>query len=231
MDLSASYTFAAPPATVWNLLNDMDVVASCLPGCERLEPIGEDRYRADLTLAVAAVSGRYSGTVAILDKQPPNSYRLVVEGTGKSGFVKGEATVQLVEEQESTIVTVTGQGQVGGLIARVGQRLLGHRVEDDDGSVFRVPAGKGRAGVTGLTRGGALVSVLVVTAWTVAAGRATADQDLHRRRRTGPQQRHAHRQGLARLSLVLHRRRAVALRWLHVHQLRSRSGTSSLVRQ
>ena len=125
MDLSASYTFAAPPATVWNLLNDMDVVASCLPGCERLEPIGEDRYRADLTLAVAAVSGRYSGTVAILDKQPPNSYRLVVEGTGKSGFVKGEATVQLVEDQASTIVTVTGQGQVGGLIARVGQRLLG----------------------------------------------------------------------------------------------------------
>lgn len=125
MDLSASYTFAAPPATVWNLLNDMDVVASCLPGCERLEPIGEDKYRADLTLAVAAVSGRYSGTVAILDKQPPNSYRLVVEGTGKSGFVKGGATVELVEEKGSTIVNVKGEAQVGGLIARVGQRLLG----------------------------------------------------------------------------------------------------------
>ena len=159
MDLSASYTFAAPPSTVWNLLNDMDVVASCLPGCERLEPIGEDRYRADLTLAVAAVSGRYSGTVAILDKQPPNSYRLVVEGTGKSGFVKGEATVQLVEEQGSTIVTVTGQGQVGGLIARVGQRLLGTRVEDDDGSVFRVPSGEGERGLTISLPGGSSVSV------------------------------------------------------------------------
>jgi uncharacterized protein len=124
MDLSASYTFAAPPAAVWGLLNDMEIVASCLPGCDRLEPIGEDKYRAELTLAVAAVSGRYSGTVTILDRQPPNSYRLVVEGTGTSGFVKGEATVELVEEKESTIVKVTGQGQVGGLIARVGQRLL-----------------------------------------------------------------------------------------------------------
>jgi carbon monoxide dehydrogenase subunit G len=124
MDLSASYTFAAPPAVVWNLLNDMEVVASCLPGCDRLEPIGEDRYRAELTLAVAAVSGRYSGTVTILDKRPPSSYRLVVEGTGKSGFVKGEATVELVEEQGSTIVHVKGEAQVGGLIARVGQRLL-----------------------------------------------------------------------------------------------------------
>jgi carbon monoxide dehydrogenase subunit G len=124
MDLSATYTFAAPPAAVWNLLNDMDAVASCLPGCERLEPIGEDRYRAELTLAVAAVSGRYSGTVAIVDKRPPNSYRLLVEGTGTSGFVKGEATVELVGEQETTLVKVAGQGQVGGLIARVGQRLL-----------------------------------------------------------------------------------------------------------
>jgi carbon monoxide dehydrogenase subunit G len=124
MDLSASYTFAAPPAIVWNLLNDMEVVASCLPGCDRLEPIGEDRYRAELTLAVAAVSGRYSGTVTILDKRPPSSYRLVVEGTGKSGFVKGGATVELVEEQGSTIVNVKGNAEVGGLIARVGQRLL-----------------------------------------------------------------------------------------------------------
>ena len=124
MDLSASYTFAAPPATVWNLLNDMEVVASCLPGCDRLEPLGEDRYRAELTLAIAAVSGRYSGTVAILDKRSPSSYRLVVEGTGKSGFVKGEATVELVEDQNGTIVKVAGQAQVGGLIARVGQRLL-----------------------------------------------------------------------------------------------------------
>jgi carbon monoxide dehydrogenase subunit G len=125
MDLSESYTFAAPPATVWNLLIDPDVVAACLPGCDRLEPIGEDQYRAALTLAVAAVSGSYTGTISILDKRPPHSYRLVVEGTGKPGFVKGEATVELVEDNDSTIVNVKGSGQVGGLIARVGQRLLG----------------------------------------------------------------------------------------------------------
>ena len=125
MDLSGSYPFSASPTEVWNLLIDPDVVAACLPGCDRLEPIGEDRYRAALTLAVAAVSGQYSGTVAIVDKRPPRSYRLVVEGTGTAGFVKGEATIELVESNETTVVNVTGQGQVGGLIARVGQRLLG----------------------------------------------------------------------------------------------------------
>lgn len=128
MHLAGTYAFNAPIAHVWTLLNDPDVIASCLPGCEKLEPLGDDRYRANLSMAVAAISGQYSGTVALLDKQPPRSYRLVVDGSGKAGFVKGEATVTLTESTATagaTDVTVQGEGQVGGLMARVGQRLLG----------------------------------------------------------------------------------------------------------
>jgi hypothetical protein len=126
MDVSASYTFAAPSPAVWDLLIDPQVIAACLPGCDRLEAVGEDRYRAVLTLAVAAVSGQYSGTVTIVDKRPPHSYRLVVEGNGRAGFVNGEASIELVEQPDtSTTVIVTGHAQVGGLLARVGQRLLG----------------------------------------------------------------------------------------------------------
>jgi hypothetical protein len=125
MDVSGSYTFAAPPEAVWKLLIDPEVIASCLPGCDGLEPLGDDKYRAALTLAVAAVSGSYTGTVSMLDKNPPHSYRLVVEGAGKPGFVNGEATIELVAEGAGTTVRVNGRGQVGGLIARVGQRLLG----------------------------------------------------------------------------------------------------------
>jgi carbon monoxide dehydrogenase subunit G len=125
MDVSGSYTITASPDLVWNALIDPAVVASCLPGCHRLEPIGVDRYRAELTLAVAALTGKYEGTVAILDKDPPRAYRLVVEGHGSSGFVKGEARIELVGQDGATTVNVTGAGQAGGLIACVGQRLLG----------------------------------------------------------------------------------------------------------
>jgi uncharacterized protein len=125
MDLTGSYAFPATPHEVWKLLVDPAVIGSCLPGCDGLETIGEDRYRATLTLAVAAVSGRYSGTVSVLDKKPPHSYRLLVEGKGAPGFVNGEATVELVADGAATTVRVSGRGEVGGLIARVGQRLLG----------------------------------------------------------------------------------------------------------
>jgi uncharacterized protein len=125
MDVSGSYSFSASPDAVWKVLTDPVVIAGCLPGCDRLEPIGEDRCRATMTLAVAAVSGNYTGTVSMLDKHPPHSYRLVVEGSGKAGFVNGGATIDLIAEGGGTTVRVTGQGNVGGVIARVGQRLLG----------------------------------------------------------------------------------------------------------
>ena len=125
MHLKATYRFDAPAQTVWDLLIDPDVVAGCLPGCESMEPDGEDRYRVRLKMAVAAVSGEYAGTVELADKNPPASYRMIVDGSGRTGFVRGEASVALVEKDGATTVTVEGRAQVGGLVARVGQRLLG----------------------------------------------------------------------------------------------------------
>ncbi len=127
MEVSASYDFDAPRQRVWDLLTDPDVIASCLPGCEAMEPTGDDAYRAKLTLAIAAVTGRYEGTVRMTGKDEPAGYTLLVEGRGGPGFVNGSATVTLVESDggATTRVDVTGKAQVGGTIARVGQRLLG----------------------------------------------------------------------------------------------------------
>lgn len=124
MHLSASYVFDASAETVWALLMDTERVAACLPGCKGLHPIGEDRYEAELAVAVAAISGNFKGTIALQDKAPPRSYRLVVEGTGRPGFVKGNALVTLVPDGARTTVQIEADADVGGTIARVGQRLL-----------------------------------------------------------------------------------------------------------
>lgn len=125
MTLEGTYTFPAPRERVWALLMDTSAIASCVPGCEALEPLGDDRYQAKLVATVAAISGSYEGTVAMLDKVAPESYRLVIDGSGKHGFVNGESRVSLREDGSQTIVEVTGTMEVGGMIARVGQRLIG----------------------------------------------------------------------------------------------------------
>ena len=126
MNLSSTYTFDAPRQTVWNLLTDPTVVADCLPGCESLVPAGDDSYTAVLNVGIASVTGRYEGRVRITDQEPPERYRLVVDGKGRPGFVLGEASVELSEgDGGQTVVTVDGRGQIGGTIARIGQRLVG----------------------------------------------------------------------------------------------------------
>ena len=125
MDISGSYTFNAPPDRVWDLLMDTAVLSSCIPGCDRFEPDGENRYNVTLTVGLAAITGTYSGTVVLTDMIPHTSYRLEVEGQGRPGFVKGSSAIALRAQGAATEVEVTGTVQTGGPIARVGQRLIG----------------------------------------------------------------------------------------------------------
>jgi carbon monoxide dehydrogenase subunit G len=125
MNITGTYAFAAPPERVWTLLMDPSAIASCIPGCERLDPDGADRYKAAITIGMAAITGNYEGTVVISDKIEPSSYTLTVEGQGRPGFVKGDATITLRADGSSTIVDVQGTVQTGGTIARLGQRLIG----------------------------------------------------------------------------------------------------------
>jgi carbon monoxide dehydrogenase subunit G len=124
MEITGHYTLDAPAEVVWNTLMDPTIVAACLPGCRQLTPIGEDSFEAIMSVTVSAITGSYTGTVAIEDKQAPRSYRLVVDGSGRTGFVKGHATITLREEGPRTLIAVDSDVHVGGAIARVGQRLL-----------------------------------------------------------------------------------------------------------
>ncbi len=100
-------------------------MASCIPGCSGLEPLGEDEYQASVSVGVGPVRGNYNAKITLRDLVPPASYRLVVEGNGPSGFASGEATIRLSGQGEQTSVEVDSDAQVGGTVARVGQRLMG----------------------------------------------------------------------------------------------------------
>jgi carbon monoxide dehydrogenase subunit G len=123
--VEGSYTFDAPRDRVWSMLLQPESLKACIPGCETLNVTGEDQYEAVMKVGVAAIRGTYKGKVRITDKVEPESYKLLVEGSGGPGFVRGEAAISLVDQGESTQINVNGDGQVGGTVAGVGQRMLG----------------------------------------------------------------------------------------------------------
>ena len=91
-----------------------------IPGCEKLEAIGPSEYKATMKVGVAAIKGTFEGKVKLSDLEPPNRYRMAVEGSGGPGFVRGDAGMQLSDVDGGTKVSYDADVQVGGLIASVG---------------------------------------------------------------------------------------------------------------
>jgi carbon monoxide dehydrogenase subunit G len=105
-------------------MQDPEILARAIPGCESLEKIGENEYKMKMKMALASISGAFEGKVRITDQTPPASFRLIVEGAGKIGFVKGDGLLRLAPADGGTEVAYEGDAQVGGTMAAVGQRLI-----------------------------------------------------------------------------------------------------------
>ncbi len=124
MKLTGSYQINAPREAVWGALTSPQSLKGCIPGCQRLDDVGDGNYEASISAALGPVRGSFSAKVSIRDWNPHESYRLVVSATGTPGFVNGESFITLAEEGGVTTVSVDGDGQAGGLLARVGQRMM-----------------------------------------------------------------------------------------------------------
>lgn len=124
MELSGSYSFAAPRSEVWDALMDPEVLANMLPGTEKLEKVGENEFAGVLNVRVGPVQGRFNGKVVLSELQPPERFHITVDGRGAAGFVRGAGDVVLSEQDGTTVLSYEGAGDVGGRIAGVGQRLV-----------------------------------------------------------------------------------------------------------
>jgi carbon monoxide dehydrogenase subunit G len=128
LKISGSYIVPATRERTYQLLQDPAVLARCMPGTDHLDKVAEDEYEMKMKMAIASIGGLFTGKVRLTDQNPPENFRLLVEGTGKIGFLKGEGLLHLSGSPESgetqTEVKYEGDVQVGGTIASVGQRLL-----------------------------------------------------------------------------------------------------------
>lgn len=123
--LEGTYSFDAPQDVVWEAVQDPHVLSQVLPGCERLEQVGENEYEGEINIRIGPVQGNFAGTVRLSDIQPPNSYTLELEGQGRPGYVKGAGSLRLESSGDGkTTLSYAGEAQLSGRIASVGQRLM-----------------------------------------------------------------------------------------------------------
>src|SRR5438270_4583520 len=100
MKISGEVEIRAKREAVFRALLDPGALKKSLPGCERLDATGENSYSMTLSAGVGAIKGTFIGTATIQEIQPPTHLRLLVEGKGQPGFVKGSGSLDLVESGE-----------------------------------------------------------------------------------------------------------------------------------
>ncbi|MBI5948275.1 MAG: carbon monoxide dehydrogenase subunit G [Chloroflexi bacterium] len=110
---------------VWEAFLDPKALQAAMPGCERLDPAGPDTYRVTMAVGITAMRGTYSGSVQVADRKPPDSYRLLVSGSGLPGTLQGDSLMTLTDDAGGTRVTYSGELKAQGPIARLGPRVLG----------------------------------------------------------------------------------------------------------
>lgn len=124
MKVEGVYTVPAPREVVYRQLLDPASLCQALPGCEGLTPNPDGSYQTKIKVGIAAVKGSYHGRVEILDRNPPERFRMKVDAQGAGGFLKGQGEVVLTASDGETTVSYSGETQVGGLVAAVGQRMI-----------------------------------------------------------------------------------------------------------
>src|SRR5437773_3227098 len=124
MQIESTQELHAPRERVYACLIDPEILRRCIPGCESLALIGERIYAATLKAGVGSIKGTFKGDVRLEDMRPPEHYRIVVQGKGAMGFAKGSADFDLEEKDGGTLIRYSGEMQIGGSIAGVGQRMI-----------------------------------------------------------------------------------------------------------
>ena len=125
MKIEGEYTLDGPRADVWELVRDPEVLATCLPGTQSMKKVSDNEYTGEIKIRIGPISGAFSGRLFVTNEVPPVSCTLTVEGMGKVGFLKGTGNIDMIDQGESkTLMKYSGEVQIGGKVASVGQRLF-----------------------------------------------------------------------------------------------------------
>ncbi len=138
MELSSEYRLAANNEAVWWVLTNPTMLKAELPGLTKFEEESPGHYVGEVKVGVGFFKVTFSGVLVISDQEPPNRYRVRINGNGRGGSLDGNGIVSLNPvTDEETLVSVTGSAQVSGLIGRAGDRAINSAAQKILGEFFK----------------------------------------------------------------------------------------------
>jgi carbon monoxide dehydrogenase subunit G len=126
MEIKGERVISASQQTVWDAINDPEILRLCIPGCEKVERVDDAQMKAVVQAKIGPVRARFSGKVTMMDVEAPDSCTLHFEGTGgPAGFAKGQAKVTLSSPAANQTLLVYGSSAaIGGKLGQIGSRLV-----------------------------------------------------------------------------------------------------------
>ncbi len=129
MDFKGKYAIPAAPDQVWEALHDASMLMAAIPGCEAVEKLSPNQFKARATLKIGPVKARFEGKVELQQTPAPEgvAYAATLKGEGQggaAGFARGESQVRLSADGSGTLLEYDAKATIGGRLAQVGQRLI-----------------------------------------------------------------------------------------------------------
>ena len=125
LNLVGTQSIQTSPLKLWESVIDPAVLQRSIPGCISMDETGPGQYAITLELKVAAVGGNFNGSIKLSEMDPPNGCFINVSGSGTLGSGTGTARVTIIENEDSSAeIKYEAAGEVSGLVAGVGQRVL-----------------------------------------------------------------------------------------------------------
>ena len=135
MELNNDFEVSAPIEKVWEVINNVELIAPCLPGAQ-LEEVENDEYRGFVKVKVGPITAQYKGVAKFVEKDDSN-HRVVIRGEGRDTRGAGNAAADITASLESitegtrvnfvTDLKITGKvAQFGrGVMADISKKLMG----------------------------------------------------------------------------------------------------------
>ncbi len=125
--LKKQYPVAAGLEAAWQVLSNVNELATCMPGAQITEQLDDTHYRGSIKVKVGPAVAAFAGTLEVLALDPQaRTLRLVGKGADKAGSsasMELTATLVALNAQSSTLM---GKAEVivNGRFAQFGGRMM-----------------------------------------------------------------------------------------------------------